>query len=224
AAVYSSRTNPAPFAPRYTLVIPGSTNGGPQGYGYGAIQVKSSGMLTLSGSLADGTAVTASGTVLNGGQWPLYLPLYHNQGFLLGLLNFDTNQPSTGLAGTLSWVKAAMTSKTYSAGFINQSIAAIGSSYSAATMPLITLSNGVASFAGGNPGVSFSDSETNSTKAGQYDRLGNASSNRLTLSITAATGVFSGTATVPGTKQSFPFHGVLLQNTNAGFGYFLEGD
>ena len=38
---------------------------------------------------------------------------------------------------------------------------------------------------------------------------------------TRSSGLFSGSATVPGTKQKVSFKGALLQNVDVGYGYFL---
>jgi hypothetical protein len=220
-AAYNSRTNPAPYAGRYTLAIPGGANGGPRGDGYGALQVKSSGALIFSGFLADGTTLAETANVLAGGLWPMYAPLYHNQGAILGWLTFNTNQPSSGLAGNLNWIKPALASaKVYPGGFTNLAMPALGSSYSSTASPLIALTNGIAVFAGAALSAPFTNSVANSASAS--DRVVNNSSNRLTLGITAETGVFNGNVIVPGTTRSFPFHGVLLQNSNVAYGYFLD--
>lgn len=217
-AIYNSRTNPAQFQTRYTMIIPGSTNGGPQGDGYCAIQIKSSGQLSLSGSLADGTTLTESSTVLENGLWPMYVPLYHAQGVILGWLTFDTNQPVSGLTGSLSWIKPSSSAKVYPGGFTNQVIEVMGSSYDRTIMPLITLSNGVIILSGGALSTPF----TNTVMNGQNNKL--VSSNGTTLSITAASGLFSGAARITGQTQRVPFRGALLQSQNAGYGYFLLND
>ena len=62
---------------------------------------------------------------------------------------------------------------------------------------------------------------------GALDLLGalldviNGSSNALSLNLTLSSGLFSGSATVPGTKQKVSFKGALLQNVDVGYGYFL---
>jgi hypothetical protein len=51
--------------------------------------------------------------------------------------------------------------------------------------------------------------------------VSNGSRNTLSLSLTLSSGLFSGSATVPGTRQSVWFKGALLQNRDVGCGYFL---
>ncbi|HVV00866.1 MAG TPA: fibronectin type III domain-containing protein, partial [Verrucomicrobiae bacterium] len=55
-AVFGNRTNPAPKAGVYTLVLPGvpASPTLPAGYSYGSVHVKTNGLITFSGSLADG--------------------------------------------------------------------------------------------------------------------------------------------------------------------------
>ena len=46
--------------------------------------------------------------------------------------------------------------------------------------------------------------------------------NKLMLSFTLSNGVFSGSMREPGLTRSNLFKGVLLQDGNSGYGYFLE--
>jgi len=55
-AVFNSKTNPAPYAGIYTLVVPGQIDpaDGPEGDGVGTLKVDSNGVASLAGTLADG--------------------------------------------------------------------------------------------------------------------------------------------------------------------------
>jgi len=216
-AVFNARTNPSPYQGQYTLVIPGIAGDPtlPQGNGYGSVSVTSAGKVTLSGSLADGTSVSQSTGISKNGLWPLYVPLYRGQGLLEGWLAFDNNQPPSGFQGTLAWIKPAMSSaKLFPAGFTNQTIATTGSRFIPPVMNLTT-----AAFSGGDLALPF----TNLFILGANDRVSNQSSNRFTLTF-GRNGLFSGNVTPPGTKESVPFHGALLQNAGLGYGYFLGAD
>jgi len=119
-AVFKTRSNPAPFAGKYTMLIPGSTNNStlPSGTGRMTVNANVAGKVTVTGLLADGAALGAATTVMAGGQWPLFVPLYHGQGFILGWMTFDTNLPPLSFQGSLSWVRPPMRSvKSYPAGF-----------------------------------------------------------------------------------------------------------
>jgi sulfur relay (sulfurtransferase) complex TusBCD TusD component (DsrE family) len=110
---------PAPFAGNYTLVIPGydANPSLPAGNGFGTLNVSSGGQVNFVGTLADGTKVSQSATVSGNGYWPLYLPLYSGNGFLMSWLAFASNTNSD-LAGRLIWFKPAdSTSAYYPGGF-----------------------------------------------------------------------------------------------------------
>lgn len=97
---------------------------------------------------------------------------------------------------------------------------AVGSRYTQPTTPpnrVIQLTNGVVSFEGGNLSAPF----TNLVSLTVGNKVINTSSNALSLNLTLSSGLFSGSATVPGTKQKISFKGALLQNVDVGYGYFL---
>jgi len=111
-AAFDTRTNPAAqYAGQYTLRIPGGTNEDGTlalGDGYLTLSVALGGQMTFRGSLADGTTVgLASTAVCRMGFVPLYVPLYSGKGSVWSWLSFDTNLPSLGLDGWLSWIKPA---------------------------------------------------------------------------------------------------------------------
>jgi hypothetical protein len=223
-AVFNAQTNPATlYAGKYTLIVPGSTDASasPGGEGYGTVVVNGAGQVTLSGSLADGSALSQSVPVSRDGRWPLYASLYTGKGSVWSWLAFDAyNNPARGLEGDLSWIKPAQLGvRYYPAGFTNE-VVAEGSRYTqpaGLTNRVIHLTNGVVSFEGGNLSAPF----TNLVSLTLSNRVINASSNTLSLSLTLSSGLFSGSATVPGTRQNVWFKGALLQNMDVGYGYFL---
>jgi cyclophilin family peptidyl-prolyl cis-trans isomerase len=216
-AVYSP-TNPAPQSGRkYTLVIPGSEDSSqePGGYGFGTVGVDTSGTVSFSGSLGDGAKVTQSAIVSRQGYWPLYVPLYSGNGSIWGWLTF-TNDPESDLSGSVNWIKLAQASaKLYPAGFTNW-FDAVGSVYSFTNgVRVLSLTNGVATFEGGN----LSQSITNQFWLGTNNLV--TGSNTLSLKITTTSGLFQGGFINPATGKSNSFSGALLQKQNAGYGYFL---
>ncbi len=222
-AVFNALTNPATqYAGRYTLIIPGSTDASasPGGESFGAVVVTGAGQVAFKGALADGSAMSQSVSLSREGRWPLYASLYGGKGSIWGWLAFDTNQPAAGLQGEVSWIKPAQAGgKYYLAGFTND-VVAVGSRYTqpaGLTNRVIHLTNGVVSFEGGNLSAPF----TNLVSLTLSNKVVNASSNSLSLSLTLSSGLFSGSATVPGMRQSVSFKGALLQNLDAGYGYFL---
>jgi hypothetical protein len=220
-AVYDLRTNTAPFAGKYTLIIPGVAGAPslPAGDGYGAVSVDASGKVKLSGALADGTTLTETAPLSKSGAWPLYVSLYAGKGTLVGWISL-TNRASDDLNGTLTWIKPAMPlAKLYPAGF-NEAVTATGSFYTpppTSTSQIIGPSITAVSFADGDLASSF----TNTVTVSAGNKIINDSTNRLSLSLVTSSGLLRGTVTPPGSTRSLSVHGALLQKLNLGYGYFL---
>ena len=117
-ALYTTKKNPvAPYANvpaellgKYTVAFVAKTPGSasPQGHGYGFATVAKTGVVKLTGTLADGTKITTSSPVTTTGRWPLYVPLVSGKGSLSGFVQFDATQATTDLAATdLRWFKPA---------------------------------------------------------------------------------------------------------------------
>lgn len=211
-AVYS-RTNPAPQAGKYTLVIPPSASGSnePAGNGFGAVTVSDLGTVTFSGTLGDGTPVATSGVVADG-LWPLYLPLYGGKGAIFGWLTF-TNDTSFG--GQVAWFKQPEANKPYPAGFTN-SPDVFGSAYHYTNgMALVSFSNGTLSLTNGG----LAESIVSQLLVTRDNEATNASGDKLTF--TTATGLFKGSVKNPATGKPVTVAGALLQNDNIGAGLFM---
>jgi hypothetical protein len=221
APIYAG-TNASPFAGRYTLVVPGSDDAAtsPGGDGYGALTVSKAGRLVMSGSLADGTAVSQAILLSSDGQWPLYLSLNSAKGSLLGWISF-ASQGSGDCSGLLSWIKPAMpTARYYPLGFTNEH-EAVGSKFVwlGTTNRLLNFTEGVAEFDLGNLAQGFEN--TLSLRPNNTLLVTGGATNRLVMSLSTANGLMSGSFLHPDTKRSIILKGVVLQSQNAGFGYFL---
>jgi hypothetical protein len=217
---FNANTNPAPEQGQYTMAILGSTNAGvaPAGDGFGAVTVGPGGLVTLKGSLADGAPVSQTALLTQTGQWPLFVPLYGGQGLILGWMSFDTNQPPAALHGVLNWIRPAIPSAIlFPAGFTNGDAMAMGSKYTRVN-PLITLANGAFVFSGGT----LSSPATNSVTLAANNQFVHASGEHLSVVVALPSGLFSGSVVLPGTMQHVPFRGAMLQDFNAGYGYFLS--
>jgi hypothetical protein len=209
--VFSGSQKAANFEGQYTLVIPGTTNAnaGPFGVSYGTVKVNSLGIITLAGSLADGTAISQSSVVSKDGYWPLYVSLYGGKGSLWGW-NYFTNHTITN-ASSLSWINKTNSSKTavYRSGFTNQEATITGGRYvSTNTLP----TNLTATLEETNPPLTIT--VTNLSE----------NTNKLTLKTNKTTGVISGSFANPDEPQkTIKVNGVILQlqdQTNVR-GYFL---
>jgi len=212
-----SKTNPAPQAGKYTLVLPGTNSATlPGGNGFGAVTVNTSGSVTFSGTLGDGTKVTPTAIESEQGQWPLYVSLDSGNGMLLGWLTF-TNEPDRDIDGLLNWFKPAQpASALYKAGFTNE-IEAVGSAYSFSSGDrVLNLTNGY---------VLIEDGGLTQNISNQFTLSPNnivAGSNKLRLTITTSTGLFQGTVT-NAEGQTISISGAVLQEQTNGFGQFLNG-
>jgi len=218
APVYPLGTS-SPLAGKYTLVIPGSNDAAnsPGGDSYGTVTISKAGSLLLAGKLADNTILSQTVPVSAEGWWPLHALLYTGKGSLHGWMQF-TNEDSSDIAGTLSWIKLTNSAaKFYRAGFTNEHDA-VGSAYvPPTTNRVINMTNGTVEFRLGN----LLESITNNVLLTTNNKITNLSSNKLTLTFTLTSGLFKGSVTDTNTGKAIPFTGALLQKLDSGYGHFL---
>lgn len=220
-ATYDSKTNPAPFAGNYTMVIPGQGGSAllPSGLSYGTVHIASNGVSAFSGVLADGTKISQGFTVPADAQWPLFTGLYSGKGLLIGT---PVMTPFNGdnFFGYLVWLKQTnANSKLYPSGFTMNTYA-VGDLYNApsGTNPVVALPSGQLNFSGGNLAASF----CNLINIGAKSKITNLSSNKLAMTVTVNNGTYSGTVVDPTSGKLLPFGGVVMQNRKSGYG-FLSG-
>jgi hypothetical protein len=222
-AVFNSRTNPAPWAGMYTLVLPGQTNdvSSPKGHSYGSVRVDKGGRVSVSGSLADGTHFSQSAPLSRAGMWPFHASLYSSQGLVLSWLAV-TNETGANpdIAGLASWVKLTNPrGHYYPGGFTNECNAA-GCAYlrpTNTTEHVVGLNHAKMKFSGGNLPEDF----TNSVALGISSKIINESPNALSMTFSLTTGTFNGRVLDPGTGKTKTFHGAILQRFDAGYGTLL---
>ena len=115
---FDKRSNPAPFAGKYSLTFPGPGDNDPthpQNDGTGTATVSSTGQVKFKGVLGDGTKISQSATLSADGNWPFYVPLYKQGGQIMGWLNFD----NTSVTGQPTWIKLPNErNKSFPAGFV----------------------------------------------------------------------------------------------------------
>jgi hypothetical protein len=220
-AGYSARTNPAPQAGRYTLVVPGDPKGqaAPAGDGGVALTVDQTGNVLLQGGLPDTSKFTATSILSADGVWPLFVPLNQGTGTLIGWLQF-TNSSDSVVVGQLNWVRLRNPDTSfYPQGFTNQS-SVLASSYvrPAADQSALNLTNATLTSSGGELTSSF----TNSLVATTPSVLKGSAGSPSLVTFSLPNGLFQGWTKVPGTGRFLQFSGVVLQNRNAGFGSFRD--
>jgi hypothetical protein len=235
-AVFAS-TNAVNYRGRYTMLIPGfvDASAGPGGDGYVVLTIANNGLVTASGALGDGVAITAQGaTVSRDGDWPLYCTAYvssfntgskivqtHN-GSLQGWIHFTNNTANATFTGQLVWNKSSWTNGFYNSGF-SLAVNAAGSVYKAPTISGVRslfLTNAMVTFTGGNLAAALSDSVTVSdANAITFLTANTKSKLTFTPSNGRITGVFSNAVT--STHRSV-INGIYLQSTNFNYvgGYF----
>lgn len=219
----NTRTASAPFAGRYTCVLPGQASdaSSPQGFGFATAQITARGLAMLAGTLADGTHVTQSASVSEDAAWPFYVALYSGGGSVMSLLTF-TNRAGDDLNGMMTWLKPAMSNTRYPAGFAHQS-QMIGSTYkvpSPSTQPVLNLSNASIAFTGGDLGSGF----VNAISIGPSSRVANYSSNQFNMTFSIPNGTFRGTVVDPLNNLALSFNGVTFQKNVSGYGLLLSAD
>ena len=216
-----NRTNPAPHAGKYTIVILPDVNSptGPAGESVGTVTLSAYGALSFVGNLADGTKATQRTTLSKDGIWPLYFSFPRGLGALVSLVTNDTSQPSTDLSGPLCWFKQPQpTARYYFDGFTN-STTLVGSRFTppTPTNSLLNLTNAILAFTNSQ----FSTDFTNVIELTPQNTILNRSDNKLSVRLSKATGLFSGSVTPPSGGKPISFSGALLQKQNAGAGFFL---
>jgi hypothetical protein len=226
-----STANKAPQAGAYTLLMPpatsSTTGAAPQGVGYFRLVVGTNGSATLTGKLADNTALSASGWVAPDGTLNLYRPLYGSKGFISGQLKFESITDAgvqSDLDGTLTWQRPAVTTGVnYPAGF-STSISAIGSTYTTSTNSIAALLPGGQKKAL----VSLAGSALSAPVADQVSLVGpntlkesTTGGTQLVVQLSPGTGLFTGRFIDPATGRISLIGGAVFQKRALGAGSFF---
>ena len=233
----------------YTVVFPSTTqvpalatNLYPQGDGVGTLRINAAGA-TLAGTLADGTAFTASSDMRSDRSVPIFIPLYRATGFLSGKLTF-TNLPDSDVAATnLVWIRPAQSSARYYPGGWPTSIklTAVGTKFDGGSGNKLTntldFGQGAENTTLGNASLVFTDGrlsapisklvsfQTNFT-TGHVTRSVPALNPGYTISLVTSSsiynGLFFGTLSHDGVTDSY--NGALLNKgaNKGGFGFFIS--
>ena len=225
---FNATTNPAPFAAAYTLAVTGVTDSAisVMGSGFATATATKGGSFSLAGALSDNTSVTFAGSVTKAGVVPVYLRLNGGRGSLSGWLELRGTNVVPALASDLNWFRPAglalPAGKVYPAGFANRS-KLVGSVYRAPvpnTRRVVAIENGQISFDSGGILASFTNFVSLTTNnLVRHDT--NLSPNKLTMTITTSSGLFSGSAQVPGAAKLLSFRGAVLPDLVSGLGFFV---
>jgi hypothetical protein len=204
----------------------------PQGDGYTSLTLARNGNISFSGYLADGSRYIGATRLRADGTAPLYVQLYRKQGAMAGSVTFS-NLANTDVAGTnFLWLRPAQPrARLYPLGWPNGvKVDAAGTKFAGPAS--LDFGQGAADLANGNASLVFTDGGLPGTitkvvsvnpgpvAAGQV-KVVPATNLTYKLSLSASTGVFSGTVVMPSGTETY--RGILLNKVGnkGGFGYFL---
>jgi len=210
-------------AGRYTLVVAASdVAGAPTGDGSVTIAVSATGAATVSGVLADGTPLTATGRVTSNGKLQIFAPLYTaKDGVFTGTLTFRAENVSD-VAGAFYWTRPTQElAPTFAAGFEVQ-VNAVGSRYIA---PVVNQTVLPVSSSTDNTALALEDVAVQTATLTKTNTVTIAASEvtGLSVKVNPLRGNFSGKFVHPTTGKSTTIRGVILQKQSAGFGFFIGG-
>ncbi len=236
-----SKTSPPPsigdfnalFTPQSSWL---SDPAAPHGHSYATFKVADTGLVSITGRMADGTTTTGSSIFGPLGEMPLFIPIYSNRGSLLGTPVIT----GTAVGGICSWNKnLAAGGRAYTSGFSLVGLDVTGSKY---LKPVPTLGQrflGLAATAQ-NAVMNFSDATLSSAlnlpltvtdKNAPVYVLPNTYS--LSVKIDAATGLVSGTFKVTDSNpilsgktvtRTGTWYGLVIPSQDRAAGFFTLPD
>jgi hypothetical protein len=203
-----TKTQPVPGAlvKSYTFLVPSTATGNallPEGDGYGSAKLTALGTITAAGKTGDGVAFTAGGFLTQDRQWHLFQPLYSSKGQLAGVLTFRDVPDVSDVDGGL------LVGAVYTPPLTGQRALAelADQTYNAR----LTLAGSVLPEGGFAKTLSWLGT----------NKLAYYGPETLTGTLTAATGILTGSFTDPATKLTVPFAGAVLQKQALAGGNFL---
>lgn len=231
---WSNAVKATAYAGKYNAAaLPESMAGIPQGSSFMTLNVSTSGTGTWAGKMADGSTLTGSTVIGSDGQASLYAPMKLGPASVQGWTIIDSG--SGNLDGSVSLLKhpEAATSKTrsYKNGILAHNLTVLGGRY-ASPASLVTLlglgttaNNASLQFVDGGLSDGFSQDLTISTSNGIKLPSAALNPNAVTLTLSATTGLFSGSFTQPGATRTTPrkasMLGVVVPRLGQGLGFFL---
>ncbi|TDU81409.1 astacin (peptidase family M12A) [Prosthecobacter fusiformis] len=200
----------------------------PQGSGYATLKVSKTAVVTWGGKLSDSTAIVGSFPVGVGGLVPLNAMMYSNTGSVQGWVTITSSNHHVD--GSVNWYKAQQnTTFSYKAGIPPHNLTVTGGLYEPKNVSLYSM-------------LGLSAGEANTQTAFSKGGLGSpltktfkiTADNKLTvpvhdialsLKITPATGLITGSFTQPGLTLSKPrkatVYGAIIPRLNKGHGFFV---
>lgn len=206
----------------------------PQGDGFAIVTVSAKGQVTVVGTLADNTALSASAPLSKDYEVPVFAQLYGKAGLIAGKVKFDSTQTSSDLLGAdILWFRPYLWGQHYPFGWMEGiKVDVLGANYGPPATANTSVFPGLSAvnLESGNTSLTFSSGllAANVVKNINIDTANKVSNapatdKTFTFKLDAKTGKVSGTFThSDGTKPAW--QGVILQKgANAGgYGFFLS--
>lgn len=226
-ALSSSKLLPTK-ARRFTLQLPPPVGDADiSGHGFATLSVSTSYAVAITGQLADGTSFTAASNQRRDGTIAWNAKLYSGLGWFMGTSTLlDT--PTLAAHGSARWFRLPSTKGAVTQPGFDRTLAINVSTYVAPSVaashaldftdPLIAdadllLRNGGLSLAGEDKSITFGSKDSIKVTSPVGDML--------KLSLSRTSGVLSGTFKMDGSSKVI--RGVIMQDENRAFGYFLNG-
>jgi hypothetical protein len=196
----------------YTFLLspPLDANSTPvKGFGSGTVAIDSRGRVKMSGTLADGTPIKQTTSLLRGLRWPFVSNAQRGAGAVVGWATFE----NSGLAfdGEMKWFSPSFLGAT------NQNLTMAGSIYTPpTTRPLFNWTSGTITLSGVDLGTLTANVTLNAN--GTFAIPSNP--HNVQIQLDAATGRISGSFNHPTTLLLTEFRGAVQQNSDqyaAGF-------
>ncbi|HEX4086209.1 MAG TPA: CAP domain-containing protein [Chthoniobacteraceae bacterium] len=228
-STYNARTNAAPQAGRYTLVLPPDPtvtgSSAPQGSGYAAIVIKPNGTATINGRLADGTPYSHTAHLANDGTLSVYfVPSGAPKGSSVnGILTFAATDTSD-VSGTLSWTQGASTANPYYPSGFSEQMPCVGSRYAAPAtasgMQSMDIPTGPATAGLGDGNLDQPLTVPVTITAQNTAVMANPGAPNLAFSINKTSGVITGAFLMPDGNVTRAVRGIVLQKQQSAYGFF----
>lgn len=208
-----------PYAGYYTVLLygvptgTGDLNNVPGGYGYLTFTVtERTGSVKYGGKLADGTSVSGSAGLMQGGVFPVYKPLYSKRGEVAALVALSQGTTNAVAADSGAWLYPGKT-KALTGDAFTVDLFGTGAEYVKKPVSLKWLDGMVLKTDGADAaGISATDKKVTVVNG-----------NGVRLSVTASTGLFSGSFRDT-TGKSRSFKGAVVPAERLGAGYWLSPD
>jgi hypothetical protein len=194
----------------------------PEGVGFGRMQVRSSGEVSITGTLADGASFSTLSSVTSGTSIPIYIDLYKPAaGSIGGTIVFNEIPGVSDCQGTLVWTKPAIRKDAqYPQGFqLSAQVEAVR-----CDSAITGLNGDEVSFSASGAGLQTAFSANVTLKDGVPSRsMFGANTTNLHLAIDPAADTFFGSFEDSTTHKTYSFSGTLLPKSRTGAGFFLSG-